>query len=135
MGTTKKEKGFIKKLINNVAENLKEGATYVGGKVAQTSAKAYVASSELVTETSEKIHEFSEKNTLQKAEKKFLGRQKELKFAFGELTLTHYLTNDSLHKTFLLTKAVSQIVDEFKENEKRINEIAEELEKLENHIK
>jgi len=133
MKTVKKEKGFIKKFIDNVAENVKEGASFVGEKVAETSAKAFVASSELVAETSEKIHDYTEKQSLQKAEKKILGRQNELKLEFGELTLEHYLKNDSLHKSYLTTKTINQIVEEFVENEKKIKEINLELKKIENN--
>jgi hypothetical protein len=135
MKTIKKEKGIFQKFIDNVTENVKEGASFVGEKVAETSAKAYVASSELVSETSEKIHDFTEKQTLQKAEKIITARQKELKLKFGELTLTHYLTNDSLHKSFLSTKAIRQIVDEYLENEKHLKEISVELKKIEKKLK
>jgi hypothetical protein len=131
MKKLKEEKGFFKKFIDNVAENVKEGASFVGEKVADTSAKAFVASSELVAETSEKIHDFTEKQALQKAEKKILVRQEELKLTFGELTLDHYLKNDSLHKSFLTTKAISKVVEEFIENEKQLKEITLELEKFE----
>lgn len=131
MKTNKKEKGFIKKLIDNVAENVKEGATYVGGKVAETSAKAFVASSDLVSDTSEKIHDFTEKQALQKDEKKILAIQENLKLKFGELTLAHYLENDSLHKSFLTTKGINDLVEEFKANEKRIKEIGKEIKKFE----
>jgi hypothetical protein len=133
MKKSKKNKGIFQKFIDNVTENVKEGASFVGEKVAETSAKAYVASSELVSETSEKIHEFTEKQALQKAEKKYIIRKKELELKFGELTLAHYLTNDSLHKSFLSTKTIRQIVDEYEENEKHIKEISIELKKLENN--
>lgn len=131
MGTKDKEKSFVKKLMKDVTENVKEGAAFVGGKIAKTSAKAYVAGSELVTETSDKIHDFTEKNTLQNEEKKIFARQDELKSKFGELTLAHYLKNDSLHKSFLTTTTVNSIVDEYKANEKRIKEIINEIKKLE----
>lgn len=131
MKTKNKEKGFIKKLFNDVTENVREGASFVGKKVAETSAKAFVSSSELVAETSDKIHEFSEKQALQKSEKKIMERQEELKFIFGELTLEHYLANDSLHKPFLTSKAVSNVVEEYKENEKRVNDIIKAIGKLE----
>lgn len=130
MNKTNNDRGFIKKLVDDVAENVKEGASFVGKKVAETSAKAFVASSDLVNETSEKIHEFTEKQAFQKNEKKILERQEELKFSFGEKTLAHYLTNDSLHKAYLTTKAVNDIVIEFKENEKRLKEIASEIKKF-----
>jgi hypothetical protein len=62
-----------------------------------------------------------------------MSRQEELKFAFGELALAHYLANDSLHKAFLTTKAISTLVEEFKANEKAIGIIQSEIKKLENN--
>ncbi len=121
--------GFFKKIFENVTE----GASVVGEKVAETSAKAYVAGSELVSETSEKIHEFTEKQTLYKEEKNILENQEELRHKFGKLTLDHYLKNDSLHKTFLTTKSVTKIVENFKTNEKRLKAIKKELKTLEEH--
>lgn len=131
MNTTNKEKSFMKKLFKDVSENVKEGASFVGKKVAETSAKAYVASSELVSETSDKIHDYTEKQALQKSEKKIMDRQNELIFAFGEFTLAHYLTTDSLHKTFLTSSEVNDIVEEYKANEKQIKEIVKAIKKLE----
>jgi hypothetical protein len=127
------KKGFISKFFGNVAENVIEGATLVGEKVAETSAKAYVASTELVSETSEKIHDFTEKQELHREEKKLNERQQTLKFSFGEVTLAHYLKNDSLHKTFLTTNAVSEIVDEYNSNQKRLKAIDKEIKKIEKH--
>lgn len=121
--------GFFKKIFENVTE----GASVVGEKVAETSAKAYVAGSELVSETSDKIHEFTEKQTLYKEEKNILENQEELRHKFGKLTLDHYLKNDSLHKTFLTTKSVTKIVESFKANEKRIKAIQKQLKTLEEH--
>lgn len=134
----KKEKGFFKKLFENVTENVKEGASLVGEKVgevgeivAESTAKAYVAGSELVAETSDKIHDYTEKQTLQKEENKLKERISELKFEFGQLTLAHYLKNDSLHKAFLTTKPVENIVNEYKKNEKRLKAISKAIKKLE----
>ena len=61
-----KKKGLFSRLVGSVAENVKEGASFVGEKVAETSAKAYEAGTELVHETSDKIHDFTEKQSLQK---------------------------------------------------------------------
>ena len=143
MSTNKKtteKKGFFKKLFDNVTENVKEGASFVGEKVAdvgekvaETSAKAYVASSELVSETSEKIHDFTEKQTLHKEEGKLEKRQIELKHNFGVIAFDNYLKNDSLHKPFLTSKKVEEIVNEFKANEKRMKVITKELKQIENH--
>lgn len=121
------KKGFLKNFLDNVAE----GASVVGEKVVETSAKAYVAGTDLVSETSEKIHEFTEKQSLHKEEKNILDHQKELEFMFGKLTLKHYLKNESLHKSFLNTKAVNDIVEKFKANNNRIKAIIKELKKLE----
>ncbi len=133
--TKKTKPNFFQKLIGNVAENVKEGALLVGEKVTETSAKAYVASTELVTETSEKIHEYTEKQTLLKEEKIILEQQQQLKLSFGDISLNHYLINDSLHKSFLTTKAVKVLVEKYKSNEKRIVAIHKEIKKIENHIK
>ena len=140
MSTNKKtteKKGFFKKLFDNVTENVKEGASFVGEKVAdvgekvaETSAKAYVASSELVSETSEKIHDFTEKQTLHKEEGKLEKRQIELKHNFGVIAFDHYLKNDSLHKPFLTSKKVEEIV---KAKEKRMKDSTTELKQIENH--
>ena len=128
-----KKKGLFSRLVGSVAENVKEGASFVGEKVAETSAKAYEAGTELVHETSDKIHDFTEKQSLQKEEDKIEDRQKTLKYAFGELTLTHYLEADSLHKAFLSTKPVEEIVSEYKANQKRMRAIRKEMKEIENH--
>lgn len=126
-------KGFFKKLFGNVAENVKEGASFVGEKVAETSAKAYVAGTDLVSETSEKIHDFTEKQALHKEENKLKARQLELKHSFGVISFDHFLENDSLHKPFLTSKPIVAIVEEFHANEKRKKEITKELKTIENH--
>lgn len=133
MKTDKKGKGYFKKLLSDVTDNVKEGATFLGEQIAEKSAKAYVASSELVSETSEKIHEFSEKQALQKNEKKILARQEEIKYEFGKLALSHYLTTDTLHKSFLTTKAISNLVEEFKANGMEVEIMQSEIKKLENN--
>ena len=130
---TTEKKGFFKKLLDNVTGNVKEGASFVGEKVAETSAKAYVAGSELVSETSEKIHDFTEKQTLHKEEHKLEAKQVQLKHKFGVIAFDHYLKNDSLHKPFLTSQPVIEIVEEFKVNESRMKTITKELKKLEDH--
>jgi|GEM_PF-5484947 len=138
------KKGFLKKFIDEVTTNVKEGASlvgekvaegalFVGEKVAETSAKAYVAGSDLVAETSDKIHDFTDKQMLNKEEHKLEARQKELKDKFGDLSLGHYLKNESLHKPFLTSQPISEIIDEFKANEKRMKVIIKEIKKLEKH--
>lgn len=138
--TTTVKKGFFKTLLDNVTENVKEGASFVGEKasivgekVAETSAKAYVASSELVSETSDKIHDFTEKQSLHKEETKIEKRQIELKHTFGVLSFDYYLINDNLHKPFLTSESIVAIVSEFNANELRLTEIALEIKEIENH--
>lgn len=131
--TSEKKKNIFQRVLGEVADNVKEGATFVGEKVAETSAKAYVASTEFVADTSDKIHDFTEKQGLHKEEKQIHERQQTIKFAFGEQTLAHYLKNGSLHKQFLTTQAVNDLVEEFKSNEKRLKSIDKEIKKLENH--
>lgn len=70
---------------------------------------------------------------MHKEENKILEHQEELKFMFGKLTLEHYLKSDTLHKVFLNTKVVNDIVEKYKANEKRIKAIHKELKTLEEH--
>ncbi|WP_372754815.1 hypothetical protein [Mariniflexile sp.] len=135
----KSNKGFLKSLIENVTENVAEGATYVAEgasfvteKFKETTAKAYVASAELVEEANEKIHHFTDKQALNKEKHKLEAAQETLTFKFGELTLAHYLKNDSLHKTFLNTKAIDNLVLEYKANQKLLLKVEKQLIKLEN---
>lgn len=127
------KKGFFKNLIDNVADNVKEGASFVGEKVAEGSAKAFVAGSEIVTETSEKIHDFTEKQSLQKEQHRLEERQIELKHLFGVVAFDHYLEKETLHKPFLTSTPISEILTEFKANENRLKVIAKEIHKLKNH--
>ena len=96
----------------------------------ETSAKAYVAGTEIVHETSEKIHDFTEKQALHKEENKIEERQITLTHAFGQLCLAQYLESDSLPKSFLTKKNIETIVAEYKENSNRLVEIQEELNQL-----
>ncbi|WP_445736444.1 hypothetical protein [Mariniflexile sp.] len=132
------KKGFFKSLIENVAEkldhvseNVAEGASFVTEKVKETTAKAYVAGAELVEDANEKIHQFTDKQSLNKEKHRLEDAQSELTSKFGKLTLEHYLKNDSLHKTFLNTKAVETLVLEYKANEKQIKNVEKALKKLE----
>ena len=126
----KKKTGFLSKLIDNFAGNVKEGAIFVGEKVAETSAKAYVAGTEIVHETSDKIHDFTEKQALHKEEHKIEERQTTLTHAFGQLCLAQYLESGSLPKSFLTTKPIDTVVAEYKANTERLLEIETELENL-----
>lgn len=134
----KSKKGFFKTLIENVtgkiedvSENVAEGATFVSEKVKETTAKAYVAGAEFVEETNEKIHQFTDKQSLLKEKKRLEEEQDELTSKFGEITLMHYLKNDSLHKTFLNTIAVNNLVLEYKTTEKQLISVNKALKKLE----
>lgn len=131
--TTSEEKGFFKKFIDDVTTNVKEGAAFVGDKVAETSAKAYVAGSELVSETSDKIHDFTEKQTLHKEEEKIAARQIKIKQEFGVMAFDQYLETKALEETFLNTDAVQNLWNEFKKNEVRLGEITIELDSIEKH--
>jgi uncharacterized membrane protein YgaE (UPF0421/DUF939 family) len=132
--TTQKKEGnpldTIRNFFETVTENVIDGATIVSEKIKDNSAKAYVASTELVEDINEKIHLYTDKVSLQKEQTKIQDRQAVLTNAFGALSLQHYLKNDSLHKSFLTTKAVSTLVDEFKANEKNLNTIEKKLNKL-----
>ena len=130
---TPEKKGFFQKIFGNVADNVKEGASFVGEKVAETSAKAYVAGTDLVSETSEKIHDFTEKQVLHKEENKLKAKQLELKHSFGVISFDHYLENDSIHKPFLTSNPIVAIVEAYHANEKRLKEITKELDTLEKH--
>ena len=134
----KSKKGFFKTLkenvtgkIEDVSENVAEGATFVSEKVKETTAKAYVAGAEFVEETNEKIHQFTDKQSLLKEKKRLEEEQDELTSKFGEITLMHYLKNDSLHKTFLNTIAVNNLVLEYKTTEKQLISVNKALKKLE----
>lgn len=122
-----KGRGFFKQLIDNVSE----GANLVTEKVKETTAKAYVSGSELVEDTSEKIHDYTEKQTLVKEKHKLEDQQEELTHSFGALTLENYLSEGHLHKTFLNKKEVNDIVETYKNNAKRIQSINKEIKKLE----
>lgn len=120
----------LKSFIENVTDNVIEGATLVSEKIKDNSAKVYVAGSELVEEANQRIHDYSDKVSLQKEEKKILERQEELTYLFGEKTLNQYLTKDSVQKAFLTTKVMQEIVEEYKGNNKNLNAIERKLKKL-----
>lgn len=122
------KKGFFKSITGNIGE----GASYISGKFKETSAKAYVAGSEIVDETNEKIHTYTEKQTLLKDKHALEGKQEELIYVFGRYTLTHYLEEGDLDSTFLTGKAIGDIVEQFKKGEKRLKRIEEKIEILEN---
>ena len=127
-----KTKGFFKSLFDNVAENVVEGASYVSGKVKETTAKAYVASAELVEEANEKIHQFTDKQSLNKEKHRIEDEQTKLVASFGALTLQQYLKTESLRKSFMDKKAVSDIVEAYKANQKHLASIEMAIHKLEN---
>ena len=90
-----------------------------------------MAGAEFVEETNEKIHQFTDKQSLLKEKKRLEEEQDELTSKFGEITLMHYLKNDSLHKTFLNTIAVNNLVLEYKTTEKQLISVNKALKKLE----
>ena len=120
----------LKNFFGNVAENVKEGATLVTESIKDNSAKAYVAGSELVEEANEKIHQYSDKISLQKEQKNIETRQTEIVSEFGAITITHYIESGNLHKAFLTNKSVEDMVNEYKSNEKILVAIAKKIKKL-----
>ncbi len=124
------KKGFFKSLLDNVTEkfdhvteNVVEGASFVTEKVKETTAKAYVAGTELVEDANEKIHQFTDKQSLNKEKHKLEEAQEELKHNFGSLALENYLKNDNLNKAFLTTKKVNDVVEAYKENSSQLLKI------------
>lgn len=122
------KKGFFKSLTGNI----REGAGYISEKFKERSAKAYVAGTEIVDETNDKIHTYTEKQILLKERHTLEGKQEELIYAFGRHTLTHYLEEGALDDTFLTGEAVGDIVAQFKGDTKRLEAIDENIEILEN---
>lgn len=120
----------IKSFFGNVTDNVIEGATLVTEKIKDNSAKVYVVGSELVEEANQRIHDYSDKVSLQKEESKIQERQHELTLLFGEKTLNQYLTKDSVQKAFLTTKSMQELVEEFKGNKKNLVAIEKKLKKL-----
>ncbi len=120
----------LKSILGNVAENVIEGATLVTEKIKGKSAEVYVAGTELVEDANEKIHQFSDRVFLQKEHKRIENRQKEIVAKFGEETLRHYIKNESLHKAFLTTKIVDDLVNEHKLNNKNLIAIERKIKKI-----
>ena len=122
----------LKSFFESVTENVKEGASIVSEKIKDNSAKAYVASAELVEEANEKIHVYTDKISLQSELKKLETRQIEISNEFGALTLEHYVEIGTLHKAFLSKKAIEDLVNEYKFNNKDIISITKKIKKLNN---
>jgi hypothetical protein len=122
----------IKNFLGNVTDNVIEGTAVVTEKIKDSSAKAYVASTEIVEEANQRIHSYTDKISLQKEEKNIEERQQEIIFAFGEKTLKQYIKTDTVHKPFLTSTEMTILVDEFKGNEKNLLSIAKKLKKLNN---
>lgn len=120
----------IKSFFETVSENVIEGASIVTEKIKDNSAKAYVAGSELVEETNEKIHKYTDKISLEKEQKRLENRQEKISNEFGKITLAHYLKNDSLHKAFLNQKGIESLVTAYKANEKELVAIDKKLKKI-----
>lgn len=122
----------MKNFFGTVTENVIEGATIVTEAIKDNSAKAYVASAEIVEDANDKIHTYSDKILLQKEIKNIESRQVQLMNEFGAITIEHYVNSDSLHKAFLTTKVVNTIVEEYKENKSKIVLIEKKLKKISN---
>lgn len=122
----------LKSFFGSVIENVKEGASIVTEKIKDNSAKAYVAGAELVEEANDKIHVYTDKITLQSNLKKLEARQVEISNEFGAITLEHYAEIGTLHKAFLSKKAIEDLVNEYKFNQKDIISITKKIKKLNN---
>lgn len=120
----------LKSFIDQVTENVIEGASLVTEKIIDTSGKVYEVGVELVEEANDRFHQFTDKKALQAEQRKLKDRQKEIIVQFGAITLDHYLVNESLHKAFLTKKAISSLVDEFKSNSKDLKSLEKKISKL-----
>ncbi len=137
--STKKNKNFFNELyeqskenINELSKNISEGAIIVGEKIKETANMAYDAGTHVVEETNEKIQQLSEVRSLKNNMNELGKRQKELTTLFGEKTLNQYLSQGNLHKRFLTTNVISEIVEEYQSNEKTLKKLAKQLKTLEN---
>lgn len=122
----------IKNFIGNVTDNVIEGTAVVTEKLKDSSAKAYVASSEIVEEANQRIHLYTDKISLQKEEKIITERQQEIIMSFGTKSLSHYVKTDTLHKPFLTGNEIAPLVEEYKGNIKNLISIEKKLKKLNN---
>lgn len=120
----------LKDFFGSVTENVKEGVELVTEKIKDNSAKVYVAGTEIVEEANDRIHQYSDKISLEKELKRLESRQSKLINEFGAITLPHYVKNETLHKAFLTTKIVEDVVNEFKSNTKDINAVVKKLKKF-----
>ncbi|NBC58390.1 MAG: hypothetical protein GVY05_08935 [Bacteroidetes bacterium] len=125
----KKEKnGFLK----SVTENLSEGTNFISGKVKDLTAKAYVAGSEALDDTSEKIHDYTEKQSLLKEKGDLEQQQEEMTQDFGDIALKYYLKEGNLHKPFFNKDEVNKLIESFTNNAKRIKALEKQIKKIEN---
>lgn len=120
----------LKSFFNSVAENVKEGAEVVTEKIKDNSAKVYVAGSELIEETNERIHKYSDKVSIEKEIKNIKAKQELIVKQFGAVTLKHYITNGSLHKAFLTNETIEKLVEEYKINTKDLKSLERKLKSL-----
>lgn len=120
----------LKSFLNTVTENVVEGASVVTESIKNNTAKVYVAGSDIVEDANDKIHQYSDKVSLQSEKKKTQSRQKEIEAKFGALALNHYITNESLHKAYLTTKAIDSLIEEYRENIKIMIVLDKKIKKL-----
>ncbi|NJM80112.1 MAG: hypothetical protein HC854_11795 [Flavobacterium sp.] len=99
-------------------------------KIKDNTAKAYVAGSELIEETNEKIHKYSDKISIKKEIKTLNSKQENITKQFGTITLQHYITTGTLHKAFLTTTKIETLVEEHKTNAKNIKVLEKKLKTL-----
>ncbi|RMG85752.1 MAG: hypothetical protein D6714_05415 [Bacteroidetes bacterium] len=128
------KKGFFSSLIEDVKENIAEGTKVLAEKssevlevVKEKSSGAIKAGSEAIENVNEKVHDFAERQKLQKLRKEHEERRAELVMAFGEVVLNEYLANGSVPKRFLTKKSVDAIVEEIRELDREMNIIDQKL--------
>lgn len=126
MDTLNKVKSFFKVF----TENVKEGAETVAETIKDKSAQAYVASTELIEETNEKIHNYTDKISLEKDIKRLEKEKDYYVLMFGSLTLKHYLKNGNLHKAFLSTEIIEETKNKYLEIERSLKTLKSQLKKL-----
>lgn len=134
--TKKKEtkKRFLEHLIDEVKENISEGTKVLGDKsfevieiVKEKSGEVYKAGSHAVESVNEKVHDFTEKQKLQKELRGSIELREELILEFGELVFAEYTKNGTVYKRFLTQKKTSKIIEEIKILDSNIKSIDQKL--------
>lgn len=128
------KKGFLENLLEDVKENISEGTKIISEKssevldvVKEKSGEAYKAGSIAIGAVNEKVHDFTEKQKLQKEEKEAEEKRDVLIYNFGLVVLEEYLESGSVHKRFLTKSAVNDMVEEIKALDSRLFQIEKKL--------